>query len=134
LTSDQLGDALARTDVVISSTSAPHTIVHRDQLEHALADRSGERRLVLIDLATPRDIDPAAASVNGIEIYTIDDLRPLVEQTLTQRSSERPAAYAIVRAEVARFTRWLSYRETAATLRSFGTDVELLPRREALLT
>lgn len=103
MTSDQLGDALARTDVVISSTSAPHTIVHRDQLEHALADRSGERRLVLIDLATPRDIDPAAASLNGIEIYTIDDLRPLVEQTLTQRSSERPAAYAIVRAEVARF-------------------------------
>jgi glutamyl-tRNA reductase len=49
----------------------------------------------------------------GIEVCTIDDLRPVVERTLAQRSTELPAAYAIVRAEVTRFTRWLSRRETA---------------------
>jgi glutamyl-tRNA reductase len=56
LTSDQLDDALARSDVVISSTSAPHPIVHLDQVQNALADRRGgdsPRALLLIDLATP---------------------------------------------------------------------------------
>jgi glutamyl-tRNA reductase len=43
--------------------------------------------------------------VTGVEVYTIDDLRPVVERTLTQRSAELPAAYSVVRAEVARFTR-----------------------------
>jgi glutamyl-tRNA reductase len=125
LTSDQLVDGLARSDVVISSTSAPHTVVHGDQLQHALADRGGSnpRPLLLIDLATPRDIDPAAAGLTGVELYTIDDLRPVVERTLAQRSAELPAAYSIVRGEVARYTQWLTRRETAAGRRSLNTEV-----------
>jgi glutamyl-tRNA reductase len=78
----------------------------------------------LIDLATLRDIDPAVAGLTGVEVYTIDDLRSVVERTLAQRSAELPAAYSIVRAEVARFTAWLSRRETAARLRSLSTDVQ----------
>ena len=126
MTSDQLGEVLARSDVVISSTSAPHAILHRHQLEQALGERGGptSRPLVLIDLATPRDIDPAVAGLTGVEVYTIDDLRPVVERTLAQRSAELPAAYSIVRTEVARFTRWLGRRETAAGLRSLDTDLE----------
>jgi glutamyl-tRNA reductase len=123
---DQLGEALARSDVVISSTSAPHTILHCRDLEYALGERSGHRSgpLVLVDLATPRDVDPAVAGLTGVEICTIDDLRPIVERSLTQRSAELPAAYSLVRAEVARFTGWLRRRETAAALRSLETDVE----------
>jgi glutamyl-tRNA reductase len=133
LTSDQLLEALARSDVVISSTSAPHAIVHSDQLERALADRGGgnSRPLLLIDLATPRDIDPAAASLTGIAVYTIDDLRPIVERTRAQRAAELPAAYAIVRAEVVRFTRWLDRRQAMAGLRSLSTEVQR-PRAAAL--
>jgi glutamyl-tRNA reductase len=117
---------LARSDVVISSTSAPHTILHCRDLEHALGERSGHRSgpLVLVDLATPRDVDPAVAGLTGVEIYTIDDLRPIVERSLTQRSTELPAPYSLVRAEVARFTGWLRRRETAGAPRSLETDVE----------
>jgi glutamyl-tRNA reductase len=99
--------------------------VHGDQLQHALADRGGSnpRPLLLIDLATPRDIDPAAAGLTGVELYTIDDLRPVVERTLAQRSAELPAAYSIVRGEVARYTQWLTRRETAAGRRSLNTEV-----------
>ena len=126
LTPNQLGEALVRSDVVISSTGAPYTIVHRDQLEHALTHRGGpsSRPLVLVDLSTPRDIEPAIAGLTGVELYTIDDLRPIVERTRTQRSAELPAAHSIVRTEVARFTGWLNRRETAAALRTLGTDVE----------
>jgi glutamyl-tRNA reductase len=126
LTSDQLGEALARSDVVISSTSAPHAIIHTHQVTHALADHRGpsSRPLLMIDLATPRDIEPAVARLIGAELYTIDDLRPVVEQTLTERSAELPAAYSIVCAETARYTQWLRRRETAAKLRSLSTEVE----------
>ncbi|HWF35924.1 MAG TPA: glutamyl-tRNA reductase [Solirubrobacteraceae bacterium] len=125
VTSDQLGEALARADVVITSTGAPHVIVHRDELEAALADRGvNSQPLLLIDLAVPRDVDPAVAGLAGVEVYTIDDLRPVVAGTLAQRSAELPAAYSIVRAEVARFTRWLSRREATASLRPLSTEVE----------
>jgi glutamyl-tRNA reductase len=124
VTSHQLGEVLVRSDVVISSSSAPHPIVHRQQLEHALAERDDSRPLLLIDLAMPRDVDPAVAGLTGIELYTIDDLRTVVERTLTQRRAELPAADSIVHAEVARFTRWLQCREAAAGLRSVDADVE----------
>jgi glutamyl-tRNA reductase len=125
VTSEELGEALAQSDVVISSTGAPHTIVHRAQLEHALADRGGATSpVLLIDLAVPRDIDPAAARLAGVELYTLDDLRQGVERTLMQRSAELPTAYSVVRAEVARFTGWLSRRETAGTLAPLKAEVE----------
>ena len=113
ITFDRLGEALAQSDVVISSTAAPRPIVCRDQLERALArgGRANSRPLLVIDLAVPRDVDPAVAGLPGVELYTSDDLRQVVERRLTQRSAELPAAYSVVRAEVARFTRWLSRRE-----------------------
>jgi glutamyl-tRNA reductase len=113
VTSDRLGEALAQADVVISSTGAPHPIVDRARLEQAIArrGRAGSAPLLLIDLAVPRDIDPAVAGLDGVEVLTIDDLRQVVERNLMQRSAELPAAYAVVRAEVARFTRWLSCRD-----------------------
>ena len=101
-----------RSDVVITSTGAPHPILSRDQLEQALhRGRAGSTPLLLVDLAVPRDIDPAVGALAGVELHTIDDLRQTVEQTLVQREAELPAAYSILRAEVARFTGWLRRRE-----------------------
>jgi glutamyl-tRNA reductase len=100
--------ALARADLVISATSAPGAVVGADDL----AGRGGAP-LVLIDLALPRDIDPAVAQLGGVEVYTLDDLRPLVEGTLRQRRAELPAAYGVLRSEVTRFTTWLGRREPA---------------------
>jgi glutamyl-tRNA reductase len=111
--SGRLGEALAQSDVVISSTGAPHPIVHRDHLDHALAGRgrADSPPLLLIDLAVPRDVEAAVGELAGVELHTIDDLRRTVERTLAQRSAELPAAYSILRAEVARFTDWLYRRE-----------------------
>jgi glutamyl-tRNA reductase len=126
VTSDRLGEALAQSDVVISATGAPHLIVHRDQLEHAIArrGRAGSAPLLLVDLSVPRDIDPAVAGLDGVELSTIDDLRPVVEHSLVRRSAELPAAYAVLHAEVARFTHWLSRRDAAAAIGPLGAEVE----------
>ena len=116
ITADRLGEALAQADVVISSTAAPRPILFRDQLERVVARRDGARSgaLLLIDLAVPRDIDPSAAGLAGVELHTLDDLRPMVERALDQRRAELPAAYAVLGTEVARFTDWLRRREAVA--------------------
>jgi glutamyl-tRNA reductase len=126
VTSAGLVEAVAQSDAVISSTGAPHAIVHRDHVARALADRGGARvqPLLVIDLAVPRDVDPAVAGLAGVELYTVDDLRRVVDQTLMQRSGELPAAYSVVRTEVARFTRWLERRETAAGLSPLSDEIE----------
>ena len=111
ITADRLGHALTQADVVISSTGAPHRIVRRDRLEQAVADRRpGRAPLLLIDLAVPRDVDPAVVGLAGVEVHTLDDLNRVVERALVQRRGELPAAQAVVRVEVARFTEWLRRR------------------------
>jgi glutamyl-tRNA reductase len=104
ITAERLGDALARSDVVISSTGAPCPILYRGELEPALARRGGgvSRPLLVIDLAVPRDVDPAVAGLAGVELHTIDDLERVVEGALDRRRAELPAAYSILRGEVAR--------------------------------
>jgi glutamyl-tRNA reductase len=93
---------------VISATDAPGAIVHPADL--ARRDR-GAARLVMIDLAVPRDIHPAVAARPGVEVYTVDDLRVTVEHALARRAAELPAAHSVVRYEIARFTKWLRQRE-----------------------
>ena len=118
VSSDRLGDALAESDVAISSTGAPHPVVHRRDVQRAVAHRrgGGAPPLLLIDLSVPRDVDPAVVGLAGVELHAVDDLRRVVERTLLQRSAHLPAAHSIVGAEVARFTRWLSRRPTATAL------------------
>ena len=115
VTPDRLDDALVQSDVVIAATSAPQPILHRDQLRRAVARRgAGPVPLLLIDLSVPRNIDPAAAEVSGVEVQTIDGLRSAVERALTERRAELPEAYRILGGEVARFSAWLSRREASA--------------------
>ncbi|HEY2317329.1 MAG TPA: glutamyl-tRNA reductase [Solirubrobacteraceae bacterium] len=115
LASDRLREGLAQSDVVICSTGARRPILHRDELELAVAGRRvGSPPLLLIDLAVPRDIDPTVVGLAGVEIHTIDDLERVVERTREWRRTELPAAYSVLRPEVARFTRWLSSREALA--------------------
>jgi glutamyl-tRNA reductase len=110
--SEMLGEALARSDLVISSTAAPGPVLHHDQLQRATATRGADSApLLLIDLAVPRDVDPAAGGLPGVELRTIDDLREVIRCSLAQRSAELPAAHAILQAEVDRFTAWLHRRE-----------------------
>ena len=116
ITVDGLDEALSQADVVISSTSAPQPILSRDQLEQVVArrDEARSRRLLLIDLAVPRDVDPSAAGLAGVEVHTLDDLRAVVERAMAERRAELPAARAVLRTEVTRFTDWLRRREAIA--------------------
>jgi len=99
---DRLTEALTRADVVISSTSAPHHVLHRADVERVLTRRGG-RPLCLIDIAVPRDIDPAVTNLPGVRLYNIDDLQHVRDENLRRRQREADRAARLVAEEASRF-------------------------------
>jgi glutamyl-tRNA reductase len=122
---DKLPDQLVQADIVVSSTASPHPIVGRDELELVMAERRG-RALLLIDMAVPRDIDPACAELDGVSLYDIDDLQKVIARNLSTRAEELPQALEIVEEEIRRFARWLGQLDalpTISALRAHGEDI-----------
>jgi glutamyl-tRNA reductase len=122
---DKLPDQLVLADIVLSSTSSPHPIVGREELELVMSEREG-RPLLLIDIAVPRDVDPACGELEGVTLYDIDDLQAVVARNLSTRAEETPRALEIVEEEIQRFARWLGQLDslpTIAALRAHGDDI-----------
>jgi glutamyl-tRNA reductase len=119
---DGLPEQLLHADIVLSSTSSPHPIVGREELELVMAERGG-RSLLLIDIAVPRDIDAGCGELDGVTLYDIDDLQAVVARNLDTRASEIPRAEEIVEEEIQRFARWLGQLDvlpTVSALRDHG--------------
>ncbi|PLS81571.1 MAG: glutamyl-tRNA reductase [Chloroflexi bacterium] len=126
---DQLQGALNDADVVLSSTSAPHTVIHQQHVQTALAARDG-RPLILIDLAVPRDIDVDVAAVPGVHLYNVDDLQTVVAANIERRRGEISAVEAIIAAEVDEFIRWLGARAAVPTLNELRAHAERIRQAE----
>lgn len=117
---DELPGELERADIVVSSTNSPHHIFERDELEQTMAGR-GNRPLLLIDLAVPRDIEPACLEIEGVSIHDVDAVQSIAERNAGGRATEAKRAGRIIESELARFERWLESLEvlpTVAALRS----------------
>ena len=122
---DKLPDQLVRADIVLCSTSSPHPILGREELELVMGERDG-RALLIIDMAVPRDVDPACGELEGVSLYDIDDLQAVVARNLSTRAEETPRALEIVEEEIQRFARWLGQLDalpTVAALRAHGSDI-----------
>lgn len=103
---EQLDDALAQADIVLSTTGAPEPIVMRRRWNEVLARRSGGT-VVILDIAVPRDFDPRIHDGDRTCLFNIDDLKRIREQTLHERGKHVAAAEAIVAQEQRRFlTKW----------------------------
>jgi glutamyl-tRNA reductase len=114
---------LVRADVVVSSTSAPGFVVTREQVELALPARRG-RPLFLIDIAVPRDLDPAINDLEGCYVYDIDDLEAVVAETLAGRRREAGRAEALVAEEVASFRAWQASLDVVPAIQSLRARAE----------
>lgn len=86
-------------DVVVTSTGAPHYVIKAWEARRLMARRQG-RKLFLIDIAVPRDVDPDVAAIKGIELYNIDALEAVVDEHLSERQAEAVKAEKIVEEEV----------------------------------
>jgi glutamyl-tRNA reductase len=112
---DALPEELLRADVVVSSTSSPHAIVGPEELAAVMSERAG-RPLLVVDLAVPRDVDPACAGVEGVTLLDMDALQAQVRGSLGVRRAEAVRAEAIVEDEIQSFAGWLGRLEVLPTL------------------
>ncbi len=99
---DKLYDAATEADIVISSTGAPHPIFRREHGQ-AFMQRRRNRPMFFIDIAVPRDVDPAMNKLEGIFVYDIDDLQAVAASHMAERSAQAADAEALIAAEVERF-------------------------------
>ena len=112
---EQLLDHVAKADIVISSTGAPHFVLQKEQVEKLLAARKN-RPMFFVDIAVPRDIDPAVNALNNAFVYDIDDLEQVVDANKKQREREAVWAEEIVREEVQKMMKRLASREVVPTI------------------
>ncbi len=126
---EEFPEALARADIVISSTGAPHPIVRREAVQRAMRARRG-RPMFLIDIAVPRDVEPAVGDLDDVFLYNIDDLQDVVARGLQARGSEVQKVETIVEEEVVRFQAWLRGREVAPTISELQQHAETLVTSE----
>ena len=120
---------LEHADVVVASTSAPGLVLTRDGVGPALRARKG-RPLLLLDLAVPRDLDPALNELDGCFLYDVDDLKAVVAETLSGRRSEAARAEKLVASEAERFREWQASLGVVPTIASLRALVEEIRDRE----
>ena len=111
-----LREAIAAADVVVASTAAPEPLIGPDDVPPG--------RRVLIDLAVPRDIDPAVAGVDGASLHTIDDLESVVARTISLRHGEADQARAIIAAHSSAFRDWMAALEVVPAITSLRAHAE----------
>jgi len=95
---EEMPICLKKADVVISATSAPHYILLKDDIEKAMAERC--EKLLIIDIANPRDVDLAAADVPNVELHNIDSLKNISQENMKQRMADAAAVEAIIAEEL----------------------------------
>jgi glutamyl-tRNA reductase len=130
---ESLDDHLIAADIVISSTSAPQPLITRPRFESLLKTRR-YRPIFFIDIALPRDIEPAVGELKNVYLYNIDDLQHVVSTTRTARSGAIDAARAIVAGHVERYISWHRAREMGPLIDSLYEKHHELARQELART
>ena len=126
---ERIDEQLEAVDVVIASTNAAGLVLEAAAVADALRRRKG-RRLLLVDLAVPRDLDPAIGELDGCYLYDIDDLEQIVVETLLLRRQEAERAEAIVAAEAEKFHEWHSSLDVVPAIASLRARAEEIREAE----
>lgn len=120
---------LADVDVVITSTSAPHPVVRPEHISQTL-DARGDRPLCILDIALPRDVDPAVGKLSNVFLYDLDDLRAVVATTLGRRQDQLPVAERLLAEEVERYWSWLAGLASVPVLTTLRGAMEQVREQE----
>jgi len=128
-----LGQELTGCDIAISCTGAPHLILDLKTLENVMSARANQP-LVIIDIAVPRDVDPAVGRLNSVFLYDIDDFTHISERNRKQRETEIQKAMEIIESEVKRFaSRWQTM-EVKPLISSLVGKAEAIRRAQLKMT
>lgn len=123
-----------QTDIIITSTGAPHYIVRAWDVAHIMPQRAG-RPLIFIDIAVPRDVEPEVAAIAGVSLYNIDSLNAVVDSNRRERLREARKAEKILESEakelIERF-RYLSYQPVLSQIKDKAEAIRQREMKRAL--
>ena len=115
----------ATTDIALCSTAAPHAVVTWERVGAVIGGRRG-RPLCILDLAMPRDVDPAVAQIENVFLYDVDDLQTVAAQATARRRDEIPAAERIVEEETDLFWAWYGGLGVVPTIKELRASMDAL--------
>lgn len=125
ITLPELSEHLAEADVVISSTGSPDYILTAPQIKDALKTRK-RRPIFMVDIAVPRDIDPAISKFDDVYLYTVDDLQGVIEENRRSRAEAAKQAEEIIDTQVDHFVSWMQSLGSVETIRAIKTNAEII--------
>jgi glutamyl-tRNA reductase len=119
----EIPNHLADADILICSTASPHALISKQMVQAALKARR-RKPIFIVDLAVPRDVEPAVAELEDVYLYTVDDLQGVVDDNIKAREEAAAQARKIIDVEVIRFAQTLKTRDAAPTIRSVRSRAE----------
>lgn len=123
ITLAQVADHLAEADIIVASTSAPGHVVALDSLQKAIHKRR-RRPMFALDLAVPRDIDPAAAQLEDIYLYTVDDLEGVIQDNMRAREQAARTADGMIDPRIDEFIAWMDSRAAVDVITALRGNAE----------
>lgn len=115
---------LAEADIVFASTASPQPILAKETVEQALKMRK-RRPIFMVDIAVPRDIDPAVSDLEDVYLYTVDDLHAVIQENLQSRRLAARQAEEIIDIATGRFMEWLQSLDAVATIQAIREKASL---------
>lgn len=129
-----LPEYLQSADIVISATASPTHVVSEKMIRDAMRVKGRGSRLLLVDIALPRDIAPACGDHDDVFLFDIDDLQQVVAEGREARLAAAQQAAEIIDRATDNWSRWLSHMTVAPTIQSIQSYIDASIRREALKT
>lgn len=126
---DQLPDQMLGADIVISCTAANHYVIRPDNCGGQLAARQG-KEIIIIDIAVPRDVDPALGKTPGVHVFDIDDLHNVVDSNHLQRQRAALEAEKIIACELDKFNDWLAGLYVVPVITALKQRAEIIKESE----
>lgn len=126
---EDIPDALANADIVISSTASPLPIIGKGMVERALKKRR-HKPVFMVDIAVPRDVEPEVAQLRDVYLYTVDDLQSVIEENMRSRQEAAVAAEDIVTQRASQFMVQKREQGAFSTLTAYRQQVEQLREQE----
>ncbi len=128
-TFEKLPEVLTWADIMITSTGAPHTIIHPELVSEIMAKRSG-RALAIIDIAVPRDVDPEVSKIPYVSVHDIDTLEEHLEHSLARREEEVPHVEAILAEVLTEFEEYLAMLDVIPLIAEMHQRAEAIRQNE----
>ena len=118
---------LDEADIIITATASPLPILGKGAIESAIRKRK-HRPMFIVDLAVPRDIEPEAGDLEDVYLYTVDDLKDVIDENLQSRREAAIEAEEIIQIQVFQFMEWLKSLDSVSTIRALRDQAEAIQR------